>query len=173
MQMINLANLKTRANTYRHPICISVIWIIGLIVGKGLTQISSWNLILQGDNSVFCLSESNGLIMIVSSIMLGCIACISGHRMLYAFLFIKAVIFSVVASNVTLAFGQAGWLARILLLSADSALVILLLFFALRSVGSRVAFIVKNAAYSAIAASLIIFLDVYFVAPIAAVLLNG
>lgn len=173
MQFINVTKLTAGVKFHKHRILISLFWLIGLIAGKHLAEIYSWDMLLKSGFFIYDFTCSSGLTMVIFTVLIGCIACFFGRWPLYIFLFLKSVIYSAVSAGISSAFGQAGWLVRVLLLSADAIFAIILLLFSFRSVGERFDRVLRNAVASLMAALLFLFLNSYAIAPFFTSLLNG
>lgn len=160
-------------NLHKHKFLISVVWILGLVIGMYISQISPWSFISAQSISNSILLYPDGMLIMISSMLIGCLACIISHRLLYIFLFLKAVVFAIVSTNIVLVFKDAGWLLRTLLLSTDTSLIIIFLLFSIRSVGKHFDTIMRNAAITTIVLSILISFDLYFTIPFTTSLLNG
>lgn len=173
MQNTKILILVDRIKFHKFRLMISAIWILGLVIGKGFAQNNPLQTITADAVSHSILPYPNAALNILLTMLIGCIACIISHRLLYIFLFCKAFIFALVTVNITAAFGDAGWLLRILLLSSDAMLIAFLLLFSLKSAGKTFETIARNAAITVIATAVLISVDLHFIIPFAASLLNS
>ena len=173
MQTAKISILVDRIKSHKYRFVISVFWILGLITGKCFVQVDLLQTLNADAITRSILPYPNAALNIILSMLLGCITCIIGHRLVYIFLFFKAFVYALVSATITAVFGEAGWLLRILLLSTDTILIAFLLFFSFRSTGKSFEIIAKNSIITVIATTVLISVDLHIITPFASSLLNG
>lgn len=173
MQNINTSAFINNLKLQRQKIIISTLWLLGLVAGKYIAHIRPWDFI---SSEVFLDSagmQPVNVLLTASTVLVGCLACAISDRLLYLLLFLKTMIYSVVSINVMTVFGEAGWLLRILLLSAETTQLAVLLLFSLRSAGQGFDTIKRNAMVAAIVSLILVLLDTYLATPFTTSLLNS
>ena len=173
MQKINTLFSRKLSSALVCRVAISLCWIAGLVTGKYLALNSLWNFI-----SIDMVTENiplypSGIIFMTSSLLIGYLTCIISNRLLYIYLFLKATIFAIVSTNLSVMFGSAGWLLQIMFLSAETAFVFVLLLFSIRSIGQHTKAVHKNAAYSIVALALLVSIELHIITPFTSSLLNS
>lgn len=173
MQNINTSAFINNLKLQRQKIIISVLWLLGLVAGKYIAHIRTWDFI---SSEVFLDSagmQPVNVLLTASTVLVGCLVCVISDRLLYLLLFFKAMIYAVVSINIMTVFGESGWLLRILLLSVETTQLAVLLLFSLRSAGQGFDTIKRNAMVAAIISLILVLLDAYLATPFTTSLLNS
>lgn len=126
--MIRTDRLKVRINI----VLLLFIWTIGCFLGSyiaGRSVMFSWM-----RSAISSRSSIVGSVLTLSMpFILSFILCrFCNFSIIFPFVFLKSVSFSLVLCGLSQAFGSAGWLAQILFLLPDFCCVFLLLWFLLR-----------------------------------------
>lgn len=87
--------------------------------------------------------------------------------------FIKSLLFSCCSYGLVLAFGDAGWLVRWLLLFSDSSVIVLLLWFWIRNIAGQGSNFKTDLLFCILITVLIGCVDYYIISPFVAVLLSN
>lgn len=173
MQTVKNSILVDRIKSRKYRFMISAIWILGLISGRCFAQ-SNLPLIINADTiSRSILPYPNAALNIILTMLFVCAACAISHRLVYIFLFFKSFAYALIAMSIATAFGEAGWLLQILLLSTDTMLIIFLLLFLFRSAGKNFDAILRNTAITVIATAVLISFNLHIITPFTSSLLNG
>lgn len=172
MQNIKASALLKCIKTNKHKYIISIVWLLGLVIGKYCAQSHPWDSINANMISNSFLSYPRGLLLVIFTMLIGCLSCVVSSHLLYIFLFLKACGYALVATNISIAFGSAGWLLRLLLLSTDTLLILAILLFSFKSAGKRFDIIMRNIAVVTVVMTVLISVDIYFISPLTASLLN-
>lgn len=173
MQNINTSVFINKLKLWRHKIIISMLWLLGLTAGKCIAHIRPWDFISAEVFWDRAGTQPVNVLLTASTVLVGCLACAISDRLLYIILFFKAMIYAVVSINIMSVFGEAGWLLRILLLSAETIQLAVLLLFSIRSVGQGFDIIKKNAIIATILSLIPVLLDASLATPFTTLLLNS
>jgi len=173
LQNYDLTKLIYKVKRYRGRFYISCFWILGLLVGCLFARNNPWNFITVESVAESAFAPMNALIIMLVPFALGCVACVFCQPLFYIFLILKGFIFAIASINIAIAFGDAGWLARLLLLSTDSALVFILLLYAMETVGQGRKRIKRNTVVISVVSGLIISIEWFIIIPFTTSLLNS
>lgn len=132
-----------------HRYCIPLLnafWVVGLLSGI-LVSLSFRELLVPMLRQAVCEDNSVSGFLVVS--VLPFIFCaysvsLSEHWLLPLIGGLKALSFGFCACGVALAFGQSGWLIRMLLLFSDCITVPLLYWFSLRHISGRTSRVLRD-----------------------------
>ena len=166
-------NLFPKITANKHRCFISLFWLLGLCAGTIFASSYPWDFL--SDESVYenMVMSSNSLLAMILPILFGVVVCAISFPLLCLYFFLKGFAYAVISINITLAFADAGWLMRLLLLSTNTALIIAFLLFSLRNAGQE-----RNIPKRNIFCLLIVFVLIsayylHFEIPFTTLLLNG
>ena len=160
-----------RLNKSRY--CISVFWILGLLMGTIFAKANSSGFISFAAISGSACSPANSVWVMLLPLVLGVAFCAVCHPLLYVYLFLKGFVYAFILVNINTAFCAAGWLINLLLLSTDTILVFIFLVFALQSAEQGCHVFKRNAVICMFAVAVVIAFHLYCAIPFTSLLLNG
>lgn len=153
---------------------LALCWCVGLVVGvRAGIQAGGASLSLMRAAAESCVSIVGLLVATLFPFLFAAAAVFfSKPWLVLPVLFCKGVSFGACAYGVCAAFGDAGWLVRLLLLFSDSCMIPILFWFCLRHMGGRIQTVKRDLAVAAMAACLVGSVDYCFVSPFLATLIE-
>ena len=158
----------------RHRLILAACWLLGLYAGYTFlshTSVSSVSLmLLVAENRMSIVGRL--LFLVLPFVITAVSLRYSKPFFVFLFIFLKAFCFSWCAYGLTVAFLDAGWLVRWLLLFSDSCSVVLLLWFLFRNPVATGTSLRSDLLFCTTASVAIGCVDFCFISPFAEMLIN-
>ena len=150
-----------------HKLLLVSVWILGLFLGCYFASripadtVSLMRSVTDDRLSIVAII----LVLILPLFMSAILLRITMPVLIFPLVLIKAFCFSFCSYGLVIAFADAGWLVRWLLVFSDSCIVVLLLWFWFRNIAGDRRTLKADLAVCSIASALIVFFDYLIVSP--------
>ena len=154
-------------------IILAFSWIAGLLCGLFFVSKAAEPLSLLMHTAVYNHITLFGLAAVLFLPLIASAAAVylGAHILIFPICFIKSFAFGVCLCGVSVAFGSAGWLVRVLLLFSDSCMIVVLLWFWYRHLTGDRSVLRRDTVLCAAVALFVGLVDYLFVSPFFAGLL--
>lgn len=173
-RFISIATCTDRRILLRRFLLI-LFWFLGVFIGIWIAQqtitvtSSLVRSVVDSRSSIVGLLTVLTVPFLISAILFK----LSLPTLGFCIVFIKSLLFSYCSCSLVLAFGEAGWLMRWLLLFSDSCTVVLLLWLWIRNITGQGKKIKSDLLFCCLITVLIGCVDYYILSPFAAMLLSN
>lgn len=173
MQNISCLTSKIKANSAIYKCMLILIWSAGLLLGIFLANEAPATTLSMMRTPDYPRVSIIGLVLIVAfPLITSAIAVRLCFPLLcFIFAFLKAICFSYCASCISVVYGSAGWLVRLLLVFSDSCAIAVFLWFCFRHIAGNRGAIKRDTIICVSLTVLFCCVDYYVVSPFVEILL--